>query len=348
MEPRPFFKPKSIGLGTITKSLIGYPGPSIDEDLIKARQKSFQKALFYCNPTLLDDEGMRIMVHSGIDPFVSFDIHSDHCRANVLAAWTEVADTGNMTVDRLLLSMALMERYWHQGHFDMQNGYIYKLCKNKAHPELWLPRVTVEQTKTIRKICYALRWQYRLRGQNVQSMDPEELSAFQKNEMLVKILFPEDFVGKGELNQAAVTYRPLKFSTARGKPKVEHPTHEMPSALFQRIKEFFLKPDPEDFWTKATTGSMRDPAQQADENMDEDFGDSKQAEEEEEDKDEFDDGETDDSVVKDGDYSMDLLTQDVAGVELREGAFEALSLVAGKLEGLMLSWKEEQDNQMID
>lgn len=198
---------------------------------------------------------MRITIHSGIDQLAGFDVCSDHCRANVLATWTEIADNSKMNINRILLSMALLEQYWNKGRFDMQEGYIQYVCNNKAHPELWCPHVTMPQAKTIRKICSGIRWRYQLKGQNIHGMNPEELSTFRKNETLVKILFPEEFVGVGKLNQEAVSYRPLTFPVARGKATIEHHTDVMSDKLFKRI---------EDFWTQAKVGPMRDPGEKMD------------------------------------------------------------------------------------
>lgn len=296
---------------------------------------------------------MRIIVHMGLDPFVSFDVQSDHCKANILAACVEVVDDGNMTEGRFFLSMALMERYWHQGLFDMQDGYIHNLYKNKDSPERWLPRVTDSQAKTIRKICHALRCQYQQRGQNIEGMNPEELSTFKKNEHLVKMLFPGDFVGQGELNQKAVTYRPLKMPAARGKPQVEHPTQVMDTKLFKRIEEFFLKPDPKDFWTQAKTNQMRDPGEAMDEDldMDDDADILKRVEEEDAQAEEDEEkSEMETYGVTGGieDHSIGLLAKDFADVELREGLDEDLSRVAERFKEQMLDSVKGMDDPMTD
>lgn len=137
---------------------------------------------------ILDNKGMRIIIYSGIDQLVGFDVRPDHCRATILAAWTEVADNGKMNFNRLLLSMALIERHWNNGRFSIQEGYIQYVYSNKASPKLWCHRVTVSQAETVRKICYAIRWRHRLQRQNTQGMSPEELSTFRKNATLVKTL----------------------------------------------------------------------------------------------------------------------------------------------------------------
>lgn len=122
---------------------------------------------------------------------------------------------------------------------------------------------------------------------------------------------PEEFVNDGGLlNQEAVNYRPLTFRVARGKAKIEHPTHARPKKLFNRIKIVYLKPSPKKFWTPAQTGPMRDPGANMDEIMDDDAGDSKLGEEEDaqaEEGEEESDTQAHDSMVGFEDHSLDRL-----------------------------------------
>ncbi|TLD38282.1 hypothetical protein E2P81_ATG00825 [Venturia nashicola] len=170
-------------------------------------------------------------------------------------------------------------------------------------------------------------------------MDPMKLSTFNENKMLVRLLFPADFAGHGELNQDAVSHQPSRFPVARGQAKIKHPTHAMPSKLFERIEQFFLCPDTSSFWTKATAGQMRDSGDAMDEDMDDDAG-SLELGEEEDIQAEEDEDRSDMQIyeTKCGleDHSMDLLTQDIKHVELREGLDEDLSHVAGRLHEIVL------------
>lgn len=71
----------------------------------------------------------------------------------------------------------------------MQEDYIRHVCKQRDCPELWCPRLSVDQAKTVQNICCAMRSRYRVQPQNIQTMGPLELSTFQENEMLVKRSF---------------------------------------------------------------------------------------------------------------------------------------------------------------
>lgn len=135
----------------------------------------------------------------------------------------------------------------------------------------------------------------------------------------------------------------------------------MATKLFKRIEQFFLKPTSNsstsnDFWTQAKTGPMRDPGEKmdVDVDMDDDTGDSEHVEEEdnevevkkEESEEEF--FFTDDEEGEREDCSMDILVQEIANVELREGLDEDLSQVAGRLNEMMMGRKEGMDDRMTE
>lgn len=90
--------------------------------------------------------------------------------------------------------------------------------------------------------------------------------------------------------------------------------------------------------------------------MDDDAGDSKHVKREDskaEEHEEESDTQKADSICGYEDHSMDILAQDIADVELREGLFvedmfEDLSHVAGRLGGMKLIWEKGMDDQMIE
>jgi hypothetical protein len=199
--------------------------------------KSIRKAKFYCDPAFLNDEGIRTIVYSGTDPFVTLDARSEHYKANILAAYVQA---GGEIVDLslVLLVEAATERYWKRGQFERQEALIKFLCKNRKHPSLWNRRVSKRQAEVINYVCKAIRdryWQY---GTQFEDMDSQAMESYDGTEELVKLLYPQDFPTDPRLNRAAIDYKPLYLPDARGKKVTEHPTSLFPKELFESIKTY--------------------------------------------------------------------------------------------------------------